>query len=53
MILYESRVLKLYGIQVQPEASQLDKIRRIEIDNAQSFFIWPFVEEGFASMFRP
>ena len=30
-----------------------EKIKKVDIDNSSSIFIWPYVEEGFASMFRP
>jgi hypothetical protein len=28
-------------------------VHKVDVENPGSFFLWPFVEEGFASMFKP
>jgi hypothetical protein len=40
------------GVTAGEEQGQGRTVKRIEIDNAQPFFIWPYLEEGFAAMFK-
>jgi hypothetical protein len=51
---YENKAKRLFSIHFNyiPQTS-VEKIKKVDIDNSSSIFIWPYVEEGFASMFKP
>ena len=50
---YEKKVNALFKIKVNLAEEGMDRSKKVEIDNSTPFFIWPFVEEGFATMFKP
>lgn len=51
---YERKAKIMFGITFNSiQQTSNEKIKKIEIDNSNPIFIWPYVEEGFASMFKP
>ena len=51
---YEQAVCQLFKVSIDVKQELTGKVvKKMEVDNTESYFIWPLVEEGFGGMFKP